>query len=159
MGWLTLQSRKQTLIAEIHDSELQCITLSRELRSRQRHTSYEQTILNNEKTQRLREIKSQYDAVKDERPESADMDSNEYKNWLKDYEDAKEDYEYEKLMINDEYDELLQELEEESTDKETEIQEQQATLEANLEAMRNELKALDDQISSDIESQTVNFGN
>ncbi len=156
MGWVTLTERKMCLVSDINETELEIITLSRETRQIQRRLSYEQTVINNDKSQELRAAKEAYDAVKDNKPEGG-VQSADYANWQQDYEDAKEEYEYQKMIINEYYDDELSQLEEEATDKETAIEEQKTTLEANLEAMRQELSAIDETISSDIETQTISL--
>ncbi len=153
MGWVSLLLRKQSLRASINETQMQKIALSRQLRSYQRQTSYETTIFNNDKTMELREAKQPLDALREQRPDIKDKDA--YQEWQIEYMDAKEDYEAQKVDINDYYDQIMNELEEESTDEETRITTEQDQLEAQLESMNQELQSISEAISSDIQSTAV----
>lgn len=153
MGWVSLSLRKASLRRDISNLELRDIQISRTIRQTERQMHYDQTIIKNNKSADLKEIKDVYDEVKGRRPE--DLTSTEYSEWYQEYSDAKEEYEYQKLQISELYDDQLEMLEEEASDKETELQEEQTTVEAQLEAMRAEFDAVKEQISSDIESSVI----
>lgn len=154
MGWVSLLLRKQSLRQQINATQLEQMQLSRQLRSYQRESSYQTTIFNNDKADELRAAKEPLDEMRKNRPS---VDSDEYKEWQQEYNDAKEDYEAQKVDINDYYDGIMNELEEESTDEETRIQTQQDELSATLEVLNAELQAVSEGISSDIQSTAVKF--
>ncbi len=154
MGWVSLLLRKQTLRQSINEHQMQKIALSRQLRSYQRQSSFDETVFNNDKSQELRAAKEPLDALRKERP---NVDSDEYKEWQQEYNDAKEKYESEKIDINDYYDGILNELEEEATDEETRITTEQDELQAQLDNMSQELEALSDAISTDIQNTALKF--
>ena len=154
MGWVSLSLRKLSLRANISNLELRDIQISRTLRQTQRNLSYEQSIMTNNRTGELRDIKAVYDEIKGDRPE---IDSDEYNEWYMDYQDAREQYEFEKNEIQQYYDDQLAMLEEEAADKEAMLQQEQTTVEAQLEAARAELEAVSEQISADIESSAIQF--
>ena len=156
MGWITLSLRKLTLKAQINDLELQDIKLSRQLRTLHRHLSYDQSVFNNDKKAELSDAKKEYDELRKER-QNYQVGTPEYDEWQKRFSDVKEDYEAEKLEINDYYDDILTELEEESTEEETRIQQEQAEIEAQLESSRQELEAINEQISNDIQNSKINL--
>ena len=153
MGWVTLASRKQSLYLSSNHLELRDLSLSRSTRSTQRDSAYEQSIIKNNKSAELREIKDAYDDVRSERPE--DMKSEEYSEWMTDYNMAREDYESQKNEINDYYEDQLANLEQESADKEAEIQQEQQTVEAQLEAVSAEIEAVEEQMTQEIEQSTI----
>lgn len=154
MGWVSLLLRKQTLRQSINEHQMQKIALSRQLRSYQRQSSFDETVFNNDKSQELRAAKEPLDALRKKRP---NVDSDEYKEWQQKYNDAKEKYESEKIDINDYYDGILNELEEEATDEETRITTEQDELQAQLDNMSQELEALSDAISTDIQNTALKF--
>ena len=154
MGWVSLSLRKLSLRANISNLELRDIQISRTLRQTQRQLSYEQSIMKNNRSGELRDIKEVYDEIKGDRPE---MDSEEYNEWYMEYQDAREQYEFEKNEIQTYYDDQLAMLEDEAADKEALLQEEQTTVEAQLEAARAELEAVSEQISADIESSAIKF--
>ena len=153
MGWVTLSARKQSLRLAMSGLEMRDLELSRSTRSTQRSSAYEQSIIKNNKAVELRQIKDTLDEVKGERPE--DKKSEEYSEWYMDYQQAREDYEAERVEITEMYDDQLAMLEEESADKEAEIQREQQTVEAQLEAMNAEFDVVKEQISNEIEQSTI----
>ena len=153
MGWVTLAARKQSLRLAMSNLEMRDLQLSRSLRSTQRSSAYEQSIIKNNKSVELREIKNVLDEVKERKPE--DMQSDEYNEWYMEYTSAKEDYEAQRLEISEMYDDQLAMLEEECADKEAEIQQEQTTVEAQLEAMRAEFDVVKEQISKEIEESVI----
>ena len=155
MGWVTLALRKQTLQAEINSAEYQDIQLSRDLRRVQRHLSYDQSIYNADKAQELKDAKDGYKTTRDARP--SNIDSKEYAEWEVKYKEAQEDYQEHKSQIEDYYDGIQQELEEDASLEEQAIQEEQAQLEAQLQAMRAELETINEQIKSDIDAQKISL--
>ena len=154
MGWVSLSLRKLSLRANVSNLELRDIQISRTLRQTQRQLSYEQSIMKNNRSGELRDIKEVYDEIKGDRPE---MDSEEYNEWYMEYQDAREQYEFEKNEIQTYYDDQLAMLEDEAADKEALLQEEQTTVEAQLEAARAELEAVSEQISADIEDSAIKF--
>ena len=152
MAWTTLTLRKKDLKNTINIHELRDIELSRETRAVQRQLSYNQSIFNAEKTKELRDAKSDYSAVKKDRPGIKDDD---YQEWQQKYADAKEDYEEQKTNIEEYYDSEMNEIEEEATDRENDIEQERTTLEAQLQAVRSELESVNDQIKSDIDSSKL----
>lgn len=154
MGWVSLSLRKLSLRANVSNLELRDIQISRTLRQTQRQLSYEQSIMKNNRSGELRDIKDVYDEIKGDRPE---MDSEEYNEWYMEYQQAREDYEFEKNEIQTYYDDQLAMLEDEAADKEALLQQEQTTVEAQLEAARAELEAVSEQISADIEDSAIKF--
>lgn len=154
MGWVSLTLRKLSLRSGIQASELRDIQISRAIRSNNRQLSADQSIQNKSKQEELEAAKADYMEVRDDKPEA---DSPEYNEWYQSYAEAKEDFESQKLDINNYYDDILKELEEEATDRETRYQEEQTTLESQLESLRAEFDSVKEQISSDIESSSIDL--
>ncbi len=153
MGWVTLAARKQSLRLAMSNLEMRDLQISRTLRSTQRTSAYEQSIIKNNKACDLKEIKDTYDEVKDARPE--DMQSEEYSEWYMEYQSAKEDYEAQRLEITEMYEDQLAMLEEEAADQEAMLQQEQTTVEAQLEAMQAEYDVVKEQISKEIEESAI----
>ena len=157
MGWVTLNGRTLTLRTDINQMELQDIALSREIRGIQRNLSYQQSVYNKEKKRDLANAKREMNQVREAKPEDAKYGSNAYNEWNTTYQEKRSEFEEQKVEIEDYYDGLLEEIEQEATDRETEKQEEQTVLEANLEAQRAELDVVKEQVSSDIDSSTIKF--
>lgn len=153
MGWVTLTARKQSLRLAMSNLEMRDLQISRSLRSLQRESVYEQSLIKSNKNTELREIKNVFDEMKEDRPE--DKQSAEYNEWYMDYELAKQEYEAEKLDINEMYDDELSRLEEETAEKEADFQREQTTVEAQLEAMQAEFDVVKEQISKEIEESAI----
>ena len=153
MGWVTLAARKQSLRLSMNSLELRDLSLSRSTRSTQRTAAYEQSIIKNNKASELRDIKDVLDEIKRERPE--DIKSDEYGEWYQEYTLAREDYEAERVEITEMYEDQLAMVEEECADKEAEFQQEQQTVEAQLEAMNAEFDVVKEQISQEIEQSKI----
>ncbi|MBR5304055.1 MAG: hypothetical protein IKU37_04440 [Candidatus Gastranaerophilales bacterium] len=153
MGWVTLAARKQSLRLAMSNLQMRDLELSRSLRSMQRSSAYEQSIIKNNRAADLKLIKDKYDEIRKNRP--SDIQSEEYNDWYMEYQSAREDYEASKMQISEEYDDQLAMLEEECADKEAEIQQEQTTVEAQLEAMRAEFDVVKEQISKEIEDSVI----
>ncbi len=152
MSWVSLTMRKLNLRSSIEAKESRDLQISRAVRLNKRQLSADQSIQNRFKDEELNDAKMQYMDVRDDKPES---DSPDYNEWYQTYAEAKEDYEAQKLDINNYYDDILNELEEEATDIETRYQEEQTAIESELEALRSEFDTVKEQISSDIESSAI----
>ena len=152
--WVTLSQRKTSVLAHHNDVSMQEIANSRTVRRTHRNSTYEQTLIKRNRAADLETIKEPYDTIKGDRP---DVDSEEYNEWYQNYQDAREEYEYQKNQIMEEYDDMLAMLEEETNDKETELEEERAQLEAQMEALAAELEKINEQISADIERTAVNL--
>jgi hypothetical protein len=153
MGWVTLAARKQSLRLAMSNLQMRDLELSRQLRSMHRSSSYEQSIIKNNRAADLKQIKDAYDKVRNARPES--MDDPGYNDWYLEYQAAREDYEHQKMILSEEYDDKLKMLEEEVADKEADIQQEQTTVEAQLEAMKAEFDVVSEQISQEIEDSVI----
>lgn len=153
MGWVTLTARKQSLRLAISDHQMRDIELSRSKRKMQRTSAYEIMLKQTAKSKELREIKETYNKVRDERPE--DRTSDEYNDWYIEYQEAKEKYEADRLDISEIYDQEMAMLEEEKSEAEADIDQEQVTVEAQLEAMNAEFDVVKEQISKEIENSTI----
>lgn len=153
MGWVTLTARKQSLRLAISDHQMRDIELSRKRRRMQRTSAYDIMVMQSNKSLELREIKNDYNEVRDARPE--DRTSDEYNDWYMEYQEAKENYEAEKLDISETYDQEIAMLEQEKSDAEADIDQEQVTVEAQLEAMNAEFDVVKEQISKEIENSTI----
>ena len=154
MAWITLALRKQTLKAEINSLNYEDIQLSRQQRAVHRHLSYEQSVFSAEKKDKLRDIKAEYDAVRNKRP---DVKDEGYEDWKYEYAKAQEDYQAFKQNIEDYYDDVNSDLEADAQDEEDEIQEQITMVETQRDAMSAELQAISDQIKTEIDNSTIKF--
>ena len=157
MGWVTLTSRKVGLTEAKHQGQMQLLNYSRQTRAVQRQYSYDETVTLNDKQDDLDAARAEYDAHMDKRSE-IDVTSDAYDDWKDEFERLSEEWEGKKVDIEAEYDIILKNLEEESTEVETTIQEQQQVLQAQIEAWTAELESLDESISSDIKSSTIKLG-
>ena len=131
MGWVSLSLRKLSLRANISNLELRDIQISRTLRRTQRTLSCEQATLRKDRSIRLEQERQKFLAAKEGRPE--DRNSQEYQEWYEAYQTAKEEYEYEKMDIQNEIDDELARLEDEAADKEAQLQQEQTTIECRIE--------------------------
>lgn len=157
MGWITLTLRKQTLLIEHNELELEDLELSRQLRRNSRFLNKETVKLNTQKQCELTTsgIKKEYDAICKDKRRNADTTSEEYKKWYQDYADAKQAWEDEKDRIKTEYEDKQAVLEEEATDMETDIQTIQTQVEARMESVAQEIDSIKEQISTDIQNTTI----
>ena len=155
MGWVTLSLRKQTLQAEINELNFQDIQLSRSIRAVHRHLAYETSIFESEKSAQLKDAKAEYNKAKAGRPKVSDTEA--YEEWKVDYEEAKEKYLEDKELIEDYYDDIKTELEEEAKNKEDEYNDEKTEVETQRDAMNAELQAITDEIKSEIESSAIKF--
>lgn len=73
------------------------------------------------------------------------------------YNEACEKYENYKMNINDMYDQELQSLEEDTTQEENFLDMQQTQIETQLEAITQELQAVKQQVSTDIQNSTISL--
>ena len=153
-GWVCLSVRKIGLIQASNQLTQEDTMWSMQLRQVGRHLSYEQACLNADKTAELRDIKDDYQSVKDNRP---DTKSDSYEKWQQDYADAKEEYEAKKQDVMDYYDDYEAELEQEAEDEQTHIQTMMSTIEAQLEAVKNELEQVDSALQSAAEDASVHL--
>lgn len=154
MGWTTLTLRKAELRRDHAYYEQRNLQISREKRQITRQLHYEQTVYNNDKSQELRDAKADLDALRESRPSTKDPG---YSDWQQQYSDAKEDYEAQKVDINDYYDGLMSELEEESSEREAMLEQEQTEIEALMENISAEIEAVGQAVSSDIQSTTPKF--
>ena len=154
MAWMTLALRKQNLKAEINSLTLEDIQLSRKVRSVHRTLSYEQSVFSSEKKSELRDAKSAYLEIRKQRP---DVDSEQYEQWKVEYAEAQEDYQAQKQDIEDYYEDLNTQIEEEAQDEEDALQEQITRVETQRDAEQAELQAITDQIKTEIESSAIKF--
>ena len=90
------------------------------------------------------------------------QDSNSAKTELEtaqlEYSNQSTEYEETKMNINDMYDQQLQDLEEETTMEENFLDMRQTEIEAQLEAITQELQAVKQQVSTDIQNSTIKLG-
>ncbi len=93
---------------------------------------------------------------------SKHQDSNSAKTELEtaqlEYSNQSTEYEETKMNINDMYDQQLQDLEEETTMEENFLDMRQTEIEAQLEAITQELQAVKQQVSTDIQNSTIKLG-
>ena len=155
MAWITLALRKQTLKAEISSLNFEDLQLSRERRAVHRHLSYEESIYNTSKKEEIRNAKSAYNEIRDQRPSVADTQA--YEEWKVQYAQAQEDYQAQKQDIEDYYDDLCADLEADAQDREDHLEEEQTRVETQRDAMSAELQAITDQVKQEIEISAIKF--
>ncbi len=154
MGWVALSLRKQTLKAGIAEEQLRLLQLSREVRSVQRELSTEKSIYQIDKDEELRDAREEFNKVKEAR---VSTDDPGYGDWRNEYDIAQQEYQEQKLDINEYYDDIFTELEEEAQDKQTALEDEQASVEAQMQAMQAELESVSEQISTDIKNSAIKF--
>ena len=152
MAWITLNLRHKSLNPEINCLELADMQYSRDIRQIQRHLSLEKAIINTAKKKEINEATKDYKELRDQREER-----KEDKDYLQELADAKEKAEEKKVDINDYYDMRNSEVEEEATDEENYIGQLQSTIEVQLEAIRNEVQVVKEQVSKDIQEERINL--
>ncbi len=152
MAWITLNLRHKSLSPEVNCLELADMQYSRDIRQIQRHLSLEKAIINAAKKKEINEATKDYKELRDQREER-----KEDKDYLQELADAKEKAEEKKVDINDYYDMRNSEVEEEATDEENYIGQLQSTIEAQLEAIRNEDQVVKEQVSKDIQEERINL--
>ncbi len=152
MAWITLNLRHKSLNPEINNLEKADMQYSRDIRQIHRHLSLEKARINAAKKKEINEATKEYKELRDQREER-----KEDKDYLQELADAKEKAEEKKNDINDYYDTKNSDVEEEATDDENYIQELQSTIEAQLEAIRNENQVVKEQRSKDISEEKINL--
>ncbi|MBQ2983252.1 MAG: hypothetical protein IJD57_00440 [Candidatus Gastranaerophilales bacterium] len=159
MGWVTLTLRKESLRQSIHDGQSDDTRMSRTIRANSRQLSLDQTLKQNELQRLIKDAKEDtgYLALEEERKSMSVSDPG-YEQWSEEFKQAQEDFQEAKVNLQDEYDIILQNLEEEATDREQRMSDQQVILEANLQAWNAELEAVNEAISSEIEAQKIKLG-
>lgn len=156
MGWITLTLRRDSLEINGNNLEMRDLQLSRRMRTIQKNLAHDQSVFSKNKKSELAKIKATYDEVKNKRT-GLEYGSDEYNQWQTDYAAAKEEYEAQKLEIENYYTDMNNEAEEESTDKENEIKDEQVTVEAQLESNKTELETVKEQISTDIDQSKIDL--
>lgn len=156
MGWVSLTLRKESIRESIQNGQLDDINLSRKIRQNSRQLSLDQTLAQNEMQRQINAAKDEsgYQELQKQRKDMSVSDPD-YENWSKEFSNAQEDFQELKTNIQAEFDIILQNLEEEATDKEQRMSDEQTILEANLEAWNQELQAVSEAISSNIESSKI----
>ena len=163
MGWTTLTLREKNVRTDKNELEKRDLELSRMLRSEQRNLAYEQSIFQTDKNYELKAQKDAFAQVRLQKPSKADYQDNEayvqaYEEWKVIYDQAKEDYEGMVADINDYYDTYMNILEEASTELQEDIENEQTTIEAQLQAVNQEIDVVDQQTNSDIQQSKLNLG-
>ena len=156
MGWVTLAQRKLTLRAEIAQSEYDSLQLSREKRQIQRHLATEQSLFNHKRQDELAEARSELDASNKERA-GIKVGSDAYTNWYNENRVLQDNYNTAKEDIENYYDDVATQLEEEANAREERIQEQLDELEVQRQDMQAEFDAIKDQIKTEIQNQAISF--
>jgi len=154
MGWITLALRKQALKSQVNELNYEDIQLSRKKRAVHRHLSYQKSAYNSDKKAELAAIKEPYLEMRNSRPE---VSSAEYNEWSEEYSAAKEDYQFQKDDIETYYNDLNEEIEAEAQDEEDFIDEEITRVEAQRDAMNQELNTLSDAIKTQIEQDGIKF--
>ena len=81
-----------------------------------------------------------------------------YDNWKNNvYESAKETYQEQSTYIKDMADDDKEDIEQEATEKQSQVQEERTIIEAQLQDINQELSAVSEQISADIQTGAIKF--
>ena len=158
MGWVTLTLRKTELKRTHADYQTQLLGISRTKRQMARRNHYEQLVVRNKQTKELREIKLNYDEEREYLHESlnsntlSEAQKNDIRNKLT---ELQQQYSYDSNEIKTIYEEDLAMIEESANDEETMLDQEQVKIEAQLEAIKAEMDAVGEAISSQIQSSTI----
>ena len=167
MGWVTQTLRKTELKRSHADYQKQLLDISREKRRMARQNHYEQTIARNQGLMDLdiayQNFKIQSDAaMKDidsawtiNADGSKTLDQQYYEGAQHGYNTLKQDYEQQKLRLQEEMDQEMARLEDEANEMETMLDQEQVQVEAQLEAISAEIEAVGEAISSQIQASTI----
>ena len=155
MAWITLALRKQSIQRDISEKNCYILELSRSIRATHRHLSYDQSIYNHDKTAELRDAKEAYNQAKQNRPDVSDSEA--YEKWKVDYTQAQEEYQAKKCDIEDYYDGINQDLEEEAQMEEDHFNELKTQAETQRDALNAELSALQDEVKTEIQNEAIKF--
>ncbi len=152
MAGITLTLRESNVRTDKNNCEVYDTQLSRDIRANQRRLSYEQSIFNADKSQELKDVKAAYTDIKNQRPS---VSSAEYEQWKVDYANAQEAYNEQKQDIEDYYDGIMSELEDEAAMYENWSQEQQTANEAQMQALDSEIQVVDENASSHFQNDAI----
>ena len=173
MAWVLISLRKAELQRLHSDYQAEELQISREERQMSRQYQYEQLLVRNEEQSTIRDLKTNYNeeksalydqvaemrqAAKDNGESSSDYTNADGKTIADIYNlinDLQENYTQD---VNDErtiYEEDLAALEEEAADTETYYEQRKVTVETQMEAVAQELQAVGQAISQEIQNSTV----
>ena len=153
MSWLPLSLRKLTLQHEISQDNFDLIVFSKNLRKVHNNLSHDKVKFEGVKTDEMDTAKADYEKLRDERP--SQDDKTKYNAWKDKYNDAKDKWEDKKLEIENYYDKIFTEIEEDAKNEETHIQEMQTDTETQRDSKNSEMNSISDQIKSGIESNAI----
>lgn len=157
MGWITLSQTEVGLIKAINQGQMDDLNLSRQINQIKRELGLDQTFIQNEMEREIENEKQPYLEVLELR-DDLEVGTNEYNDWTIQYRAAQEAFLASKNDIMSEYDIILNNLEQEATDKEQIKADQQLLIEVSIESWQAELQNIGEAISSDIESQKPDLG-
>lgn len=171
MGWVTLTLRKTELKRTHADYQMELLSISREKRQMARQNHYQQSLIRNEGNLELDSLYNTYKAARDQYNQAMDAattkgtdangneatqtDTQAIADAQRAYTTAKEDYEKQKMDVQNEMEEELERLEEIANDQETMLDQEQVEIEAQLEAISAEIEAVGEAISSQIQASTI----
>ncbi len=185
MGWVTLTLRKRELKQEHAYYQLRDLQISREKRQLARSKQYETAVIQNEQQEAIAGLKEEYNTKKDvirdaiseirtnTKEKNANLSNGEDKldvntetinydgqemtisdlNAL--LSDAQVDYSDQNNFEKTIYESELAMLEEEASDKETQLDMEQTEVEAQMEAISQEMQAVSEAVSTEIQNSTI----
>ncbi|MBR1616901.1 hypothetical protein IJ670_02000 [bacterium] len=169
MGWVLLSLRKAELQRLHSQYQAEDLRISREERQMSRQYQYEPTLVRNEQQAELRQQRDAYneqkslyyDMMKDARAQDSGlttgvdgstMSSSDIYNLIN---DLQSEFQAEQNDTRSIYETDLQMLEEEANDRETDYENQKVTIETQMEAVAQELQAINQAISPEIQNSTI----
>ena len=120
--------------------------------------NYERSLFDHQRERDLADAKSSsgLEDLQNQRSQKT-VGTDEYSDWKDQYTVAQEEYEAKKVDIEDYYDNLTTELEEEANRREELIQEQLDELEVRRQDMQAEFDAIKDQVKTEIQNSAISF--
>ena len=148
---LTTSADIQTTHYAINDLEKDILFTTRERRTLHKAQTRDQSIFNKKKKAELQDAKKGYDEVKSQKPQGVKTTDEAYTEWSQLLADKKEEYESQKYDIDSMYSDILNELEEETTDQENYLDEKQERDQTQLESEKADLDNKKEARSNDID--------
>lgn len=167
MGWVVLTLRKKELKATHAGLQMRDLQIAREQRQKSREYNYEQSVIQKEQSDELRDLKDPYNsqrkglkdqisAMRNDEKENDGLDhSGEISDLQEELQQAQLDYTESVNESKSFFESELAMIEEEANDVETQFEQEKTGVEAQMESVSQEIQSVSDAISNAIQQSTI----
>ena len=166
MGWVVLSLRKKELQRTHADLQMRELQIGRESRQLARQKMYEQSVIQADQNEETRNFRTDYNQkVKDLRGQISDLRNDEKTNdadnsadiakLQQELSDAQLDFQQDTNETKSFFETELALLEEEVNDIETQYEQEKVEVEAQMQAVAQELQVVSDAISNAIQQSVI----